>query len=176
MANALPLALPDTRSALSQHPLHICSLGALEKWEDIMHTRRALIAGLLAGLAAATIDTAEAAPPARRGRRRTRRRVRRRVRRRHRRRVRRRVVAGRTLLVVPVAAAVGWELMVDNSVYVVTRVYVVDGQEMVDLQASNGIVKSEPVVREDTADNTVEMEGSTLPEDDTTTPGIETEV
>jgi len=144
-----------------------------------MHTRRALIGALVAGFAIATLEPADAAPPAARRRRRrrtTRRVVRRRVRRRHRRRVRRRVVAGRSLLVVPVALAVGWELLVDDQVYVVTRVYEVDGVETVDLKSSDGATKSEAILREDTEGNQTELEGSELPDDDTTTPGVTVEI
>ncbi|MEO0604500.1 MAG: hypothetical protein AAF211_23905 [Myxococcota bacterium] len=136
-----------------------------------MTTRRSFIGALVAGLAIMTVD-AEAAPR-RRARRRTRRRVRRRVRRRHRRRVGRRVVAGRSLLVVPVGIAVGWELVVDDRMWVVTSIQSVDGQETVVLKASDGSTASEPILREDTTDNAVELEGSELPESDTTTPGIE---
>ncbi len=140
-----------------------------------MTTRRSLIVALLAGLAVAAVE-AEASPARRTIRRRTRRRTRRRVRRRHRRRVRRRVVAGRSVLVVPVALAVGWELVVDDRVWIVTRVYTVEGVETAELKASDGTTRSEPIVREDTADNREELEGSPLPESDTTTPGVDTEV
>ncbi|MEM6928493.1 MAG: hypothetical protein AAF602_16275 [Myxococcota bacterium] len=136
-----------------------------------MTTRRSFLGALVAGLAIMTLD-AEAAPR-HRARRRTRRRVRRRFRRRHRRRVRRRVVAGRSLLVVPVGLAVGWELVVDDRVWVVTSIQSTDGQETAVMKASDGSTTSEPILREDTADNGVELEGSELPESDTTTPGVE---
>ena len=139
-----------------------------------MQTRRALVAAIAASLALVTLD-AEAVPPAARRRRRTRRTVRRRVRRRHRRRVRRRVVAGRSYLVVPVALAVGWELAFDDQVWVVTRIHVVEGTETVELKATDGTTASEPIVREDTTDNTTELEGSELPEGDTATPGVDSE-
>lgn len=141
-----------------------------------MHTRRTLILAVIAGLATASLSDAEANPRARsRVRRRTRRTVRRRVRRRHRRRVRRRVIAGRSVLVVPIGLAVGWELMIDDRVYVVTSINKVEGGETAELQASDGSVKSEPIHREDTDENAVEHEGSELPEGDTTTPGVENE-
>lgn len=72
--------------------------------------------------------------------------------------------------------AVGWELMVDNTVYVVKNVTVVNGQESVVLVSSSGKTITEPILREDTADNSVELEGSQLPDSDTTTPGIEVEI
>ena len=138
-----------------------------------MTTRRQMI-----GLAVAALGVAALAPEDALGgpRRRVNRRTRRRVRRRHRRRVRRRVILGVPTLVVPVSLAVGWELEVDATVYVVTRIYMDDGVEKVVLTASNGATLEEPILREDTAENGKELEGSELPEGDSTTPGIEIEI
>lgn len=142
-----------------------------------MISRRQLVLSLAAAIGVAAIGSGDAeAAPRSPARRRTRRRTtRRRVRRRHRRVVRRRVVVGTSMLVVPVTLAVGWELVVDDRVYVVEKIYVVDDVEMVTLVASDGTTIEEPVVREDTPENSQEMEGSELPEDDTTTPNVETE-
>lgn len=142
-----------------------------------MTTRRTLIIALVGAAAVAAAPEAIAAPR-RRVRRRTRRRTRRRVRRRHRRRVTRRVVAGVSYLVVPVSVAVGWELMMDNQVYTVTKIVpaTADGPETVIITASNGQTQTMAILREDTPENAAELEGSEIPEGDTSTPGIESEV
>ncbi len=143
-----------------------------------MIDRRKFSAGLIAGLALLLAGEAEARP-GRRARRRTRRRVRRRVRRRIRRRVVRRNVRGRKLWVVPVAAAVGWELMLDDRVVVVVQEQGAKKDEpdvhVLVVQDSSGKNETVEVVREDTADNSQDLKGSELPEGDTTTPAIETE-
>lgn len=139
-----------------------------------MNSRREVIAFFLA--AAALPGAAMAGPVRRVARRTTRRVVRRTVRRRHRRRVRRRVVAGASLLVVPTALAVGWELEVDRTVYVVKSVEPRGDTEVVVLVAANGSTLTETILREDDAENSVELEGSTLPDDDTSTPSVTVEV
>lgn len=150
--------------------------------------RRQFLAGLVAGAASLTIlpGLGEAATPARRRRRR--RRVRRRIRRRVRRRAVRRLVRGRPFWVVPVGLVVGWELMHEDRVVVVREIKVVEieGEKtevavVVDPSAKVEAGKAPafeeiPIVREDTKDNAVELEGSRLPDDDKTTPGVEAEI
>lgn len=143
-----------------------------------MMNRREVTTGLLALMALLAAGEADARP-ARRARRRTRRRVRRRVRRRHRRRVVRRTVAGRAVWVVPVAAAVGWELMLDDKVVVVVedKGAKPDNPDVVVLVVKDESGKTQTIeaVREDTADNSKALQGSKLPDSDTTTPAVETE-
>jgi hypothetical protein len=140
--------------------------------------RRTLLASLAAVFGAALVfgcGEAEAQRgPARR------RRVRRLIRRRHRRRVVLRIVNGRPVWVVPVALAVGWELLHRDRVVIVkeTKVVEKDGRkvEIAVVQDSAGKTEAIEIVREDTADNTVALKGSALPQGDTTTPGVEEEV
>lgn len=143
-----------------------------------MINRREATTGLLAFLSLLAVGEADAAPRRRKARRK-RRRVRRRVRRRIRRRVVRRTVAGRRLWVVPVAAAVGWELMLDDRVVTVVedKGPKADAPDVVVLVVKDEAGKQETieVVREDTDENGKDLQGSTLPEGDTTTPAIESE-
>ena len=91
-------------------------------------------------------------------------------RRRHRRRVRRRVrrralwrsVHGRRLLVVPVGVAVGWEFAVDNRIVVVREVHPND----IVVVDADGKIETIAVVKEDTTENSEELEGSEYEEDD----------
>jgi len=82
--------------------------------------------------------------------------------------------------VVPVAVAVGWELMRDDKVVVVKEVKVVEVEaeprEIVVVVHADGTQEEIEIVREDDENNAVELEGSILPEGDEKTPGIETEV
>ena len=120
------------------------------------HTRRALLIGLLALLPSAAFAHPGLHRHPHRGARR--RRIRRRVhRRRVRRRVRWRVVAGRRLLVVPLAVAVGWELALDDRIVVVKEVH---GETLVVVHA-DGKRETVEIVREDTDENARELEGST---------------
>ncbi|MBX7098561.1 MAG: hypothetical protein K1X89_12690 [Myxococcaceae bacterium] len=130
--------------------------------------RRTLNRSLLLGLAAALTTEALAGPR----RRRIRRRVRRRIRRRIRRHVLWRTVAGRRLLVVPVAVAVGWELAVDQRVVVVREVR---AETVVVADLKTSATEELPAVREDDAENAKELPGTVLAEGDTTTPSRETE-
>ena len=66
--------------------------------------------------------------------------------------------------------------MVDNKVYVVTKVQQVEQVEQFTLQSSDGESLEVEVVREDDDLNSVEQEGSELPESDTTTPSGEATV
>lgn len=130
--------------------------------------RRTLTRTLLLGALAATVTEALAGPR----RRRIRRRVRRRIRRRIRRRVLWRTVAGRRLLVVPVAVAVGWELAVDKRVVVVREVR---ADTVVVADAKTNATEELAIVKEDDAENVKELPGTVLAEADTTTPSRETE-
>ncbi len=151
-----------------------------------MTTRRDVLSALAALIAAGVVlspEDALAGPKGRKARRRRRRRVkrrvRRRIRRRHRRRVRRRVIAGRNLWVVPVAVAVGWELMLDDRVVVVRerRTKRVDDVDVVVLVVADDSGKTEEieVSLEDDETNSQVLAGSVLPDDDTSTPAVETE-
>ena len=140
--------------------------------------RRDLAAALAAVFGAALIvDPTHALAQAVRRRRR---RVRRRVRRRHRRLAVTRVVRGRRLWVVPVGLAVGWELVHDNRVVIVREIKVVerDGARVEVAVVQDGAGKTEEVevLREDTADNRNELEGSVIADSDQSTPGVEAEI
>jgi hypothetical protein len=143
------------------------------KTEPDMTRRTALLSAL--ALTLAGLGGAEARPgPAQRRRRR---RMRRRIRRRIRRRVAFRMRAGRRFLVVPVAMAAGWELAIGNQVSVVKEVRPAQGGvEMAVVQYPDGKTQEVALAREDTPENTAEMEGTQLPEGDTTTPAVEAEV
>lgn len=107
---------------------------------------------------------------------RQRRRVRRRTRRRTRRRVRRRAavrsIHGRNVLVVPVDMSAGWELAVASRVVVVHEVR---PTSIIVSDASGGGQEEIEIVREDTAENLVEEQGTAIAENDTTTPYREVE-
>jgi hypothetical protein len=140
--------------------------------------RRELLGSLGAGFVGALVTgfgTAEAGPRAIH-----RRRVRRRIRRRIRRRVVLRTIAGRRLWVVPVGLAVGWELVHENRVVVVkeTKYIEVEGskREVVIVQGSDGKTEQIEVAREDTPENSKNLEGSVLADGDKTTPGVDSEV
>lgn len=140
--------------------------------------RRALSAAL-AALLGATL-AAEPLTVAAQVLRRRRRRVRRRIRRRFRRRVATRIVFGRRFWVVPVALAVGWELVHENRVVVVreTRIVERDGNrvEVAVVADSSGKTEEIEIVREDTRENSQELEGSRIADGDAATPGIDAEV
>jgi hypothetical protein len=114
--------------------------------------------GLLLGLIALLVSPAFGHPgphlhPHRRRVRRVRRRV---MRRRIRRRVLWRAFGPRRLLVVPLAIAVGWELMVDDRVVVVHEVHV----DHIIVKDADGKTEKVETVKEDNADNAKELEGS----------------
>ncbi len=144
--------------------------------------RRQALLGILAAAFGTVLgaDDAEAGPRRRAKKARKRRRRRRRVRRRIRRRVRRRVVRGRNLWVIPVAAAVGWELMLDDKVVVVKETKIVEKEaekvEVVVVVHPDGTTEEIEVAREDDDENGKDLEGTELAADDTTTPAIETEI
>lgn len=81
--------------------------------------------------------------------------------------MRRRTVAGRSVVVIPVATTVGWELEVESQVVVVTSVQPASGDqpETITVQDSSGSTSTMEVVREDTADNGVELEGTEVEEE-----------
>jgi hypothetical protein len=86
-----------------------------------------------------------------------RRRIRRRVmRRRIRRAVLWRTVGGRRLLFVPLAVAVGWELLVDDKVVVVKEVHT----HHIVVEHSDGTTQKLDVKKEDTKENKKDLEGS----------------
>jgi hypothetical protein len=102
------------------------------------------------------------------------------VRRRIRRRVTFRTVAGRRVWVAPVALAVGWELALENNrVVVVREIRSVERSgtrvEVAVVQGANGKTEELEIVREDTAENKQDLQGSVLPDDDKTTPAVEKE-
>ena len=157
-----------------------------------MLSRRTFAISALSLLVSGCFRTRRRGPRARRapGRRRApvrRRRVarnryirRRRVRRRIHRRLMWRTVTGRRVAVVPVGVVVGWQLSMPDRVVVVHEVKTVyvEGkpQERIVVVGDNGYREEIPVVREDTAENRKELEGSELPSTDTTTPALEVEV
>lgn len=117
-------------------------------------TRRTFLTGVLLLLAAPAL--AHPGPhrhPHRRllGRRLFRRRLRR-----VRRRVLWRSVAGRRVLVVPLALAVGWELMVDEKPVVVHEVH----EHHVVVKHADGKTEKLEIAKEDTVENSQELEGS----------------
>jgi hypothetical protein len=134
-------------------------------------------AGFFAGLCVAGATPVDAGQ--RRPIRRTRR-ARRLVRRRIRRRVIFRTVAGRRVLVAPVALAVGWELALDdNRVVVVKETKFVERNgarvEVAVVATADGKTEEIEFIREDTPDNAKNLEGSILPDADKTTPAVEKE-
>ena len=143
--------------------------------------RRLLVSlgGILGGVVTLGWSDAAGSQRARAGR--ARRRVRRRVRRRIRRRIVRRVVLGRRVWVAPVALAVGWELaLAPNRVVVVKETKFVERAgtrvEVAVVQGTDGKTEELEIAREDTAENAKNLEGSVLPNDDKTTPGVEAEI
>ncbi len=60
------------------------------------------------------------------------------------------------MLVVPVGLAIGWELALDDRVVVVREIH----EHKIVVERADGTTESIEVVKEDTADNTKELEGS----------------
>ncbi len=121
--------------------------------------RRTML-GLLASTVGFAATEAVAGP---RLRRRVRRRIRRRVRRRIRRRVIWRTLGPRRALVVPLALAIGWELALDNRVVVVHELR---PDVIVVVDAKTNAKEEIAIVKEDTADNAKELEGTLLAAND----------
>ncbi|MBC7983240.1 MAG: hypothetical protein H7Y02_05225 [Candidatus Obscuribacterales bacterium] len=140
--------------------------------------RRMFLASLAAALggviALSSFDAA--AGPVRRARRRVRRRV---IRRRVRRHAFTRVVLGRSLWVVPLGLAVGWELMHDDRIVVVKETKIIEKEgakvEVAVVETSDGKKEEISILREDNAQNRKSLEGSVLPDDDKSTPGVKSE-
>lgn len=90
------------------------------------------------------------------------------------------MLLGRPVWVVPIGLAVGWELLHDDKVVVVREVKIVEvdgGQrEVLVVAHRDGTVEDVEVVREDDEANAVELEGSTLPQGDESTPGVDAEI
>lgn len=118
-------------------------------------SRRVVVTGLLAlvALPALAHPGRHRHPHGRGPRVRPRRRIRRR---RVRRRVVWRTVRGRRVLVVPTALAIGWELVVDDRVVVVTEVH----EHRVVVEHADGSKESIDVVKEDSGENAEDLEGS----------------
>jgi hypothetical protein len=82
-----------------------------------------------------------------------------------------------------VGLAIGWELVHHDRVVVVKEIEIVetDGvkSEVAVVQNAEGDdeeLERVAIVRQDTKGNQLELEGSRLPDDDTTTPGVEAEI
>jgi hypothetical protein len=137
--------------------------------------RRDLLPGVFAMFGAIALSTAAEAEPQRRKVARWPRR-RRFYRRRFRRFAFTRVVFGRPFWVVPVSLVIGWELMHRNRVVVVkeTRIIEKDGQktEVAVVQDSTGKSEEVEILREDNVENSEELEGSVIPDEDTATPAV----
>lgn len=114
-------------------------------------SRRLFLTVLLAFWAAPTMLVHSG--PLRKRRRRRRRRF-------WRRRIRRhavwRTVGGRRFLVVPVGIAVGWELLKDDKVVVVKEVH----KHRIVVEHTNGKTEEIEIVKEDTKENSKDLEGS----------------
>ena len=141
--------------------------------------RRGFFGSLGAGFVGALFFGLREAGAVPRGVRAHRRRVRRRIRRRFRRRVAIRMWRGHPLWVVPVGLAVGWELVHENRVVVVkeTKFIEVDGAktEVAIVEGSDGKTEQVMVAREDTPENSKNLEGSVISDSDKKTPGVESE-
>lgn len=82
--------------------------------------------------------------------------------------------------IAPLALAVGWELVLaPNRVVVVKETkYVERGGTRVEVavvQNADGKTEEIEIAREDTAENTKNVQGSVLPDGDTSTPAVEAE-
>ena len=114
-------------------------------------SRRVLLTGLFALVASSALaHTGRHRHPHRPGRRWVRRR-------RIRRRVRWRTVRGRRLLVVPLTLHIGTELLMDNDIVVVVREV---HEHKIVVEHADGHTEEIEVEREDTEENTKDLEGS----------------
>jgi hypothetical protein len=97
-----------------------------------------------------------------------------------RRRIRRPVVIrtrfGRPFWVVPLGLVAGWELSNANRVVVVRETHFIEKagvrSEVAIVQDTSEKIEQVEITREDTAENSKNLQGSVLDEDDTTTPAI----
>jgi len=98
------------------------------------------------------------------------------VRRRIRRPVDIRTSSGRTFWVVPVGLVAGWELSYANRVVVVRETHFVEKagvrSEVAIVQDMSDKIEQVEITREDTAENSRNLQGSVLDEGDTTTPAL----
>lgn len=73
--------------------------------------------------------------------------------------------SGRWLLQIPAATAIGWELVIEDRVVLVTDVELEDGAERLMLEpVGGGTPEAVEVVREDTPENGEEHQGSEIEE------------
>lgn len=91
-----------------------------------------------------------------------------------------RTVAGRRVWLAPIALAVGWELVLDSDrVVVVRETKFVERSgtkvEVAVVQHADGKTEELEIARENTVENSKNLEGSVLSDDDKTTPGVEKE-
>jgi hypothetical protein len=81
---------------------------------------------------------------------------------------------------VPVALAIGWELVHENRIVVVKEIRFVERDgvkvEVAVVEDSAGVTEEVEVLREDTAANRQELEGSLIADADRTTPGVAAEI
>ncbi len=100
-----------------------------------------------------------------------------RARRRFRRHAFSRVMLGRPVWVVPMGLAVGWELVHANRVVVVREIKEIerDGQktEVAVVQEATAKPEEIEITRQDSAENSAELPGSEIAEDDLESPGVE---
>ena len=97
-----------------------------------------------------------------------------------RRRIRRPVVirtgVGRPVWVVPVGLVAGWELSHANRVVVVRETHFTENagvkSEVAIVQDTSDRIEQVEILREDTAENSRNLQGSVLDEDDSTTPAF----
>jgi hypothetical protein len=80
----------------------------------------------------------------------------------------------------PAALAVGWELVLNNNrVVVVKEIKFIERSgtkvEIAVVQGADGKIEEIEIVRENTAENSKDLQGSILPDEDKTTPAIEKE-
>ena len=132
-----------------------------------MTNRRVFLSGILASAAAifaGIVATDSDAGPRRRKKRRqkAKRKHNRKVHRRVRRRTRWRVVRGRRRLVVPLGIAIGWELAYDDHVVLVKEVH----EHHIVVEHPDGTTENVDVHQEDTEENSEELEGSVIEEEE----------
>lgn len=142
--------------------------------------RRSFVISVFAAIAALVAPVRDSEAGSRARRRSHRRRVRRHIRRRIRRRVVFRRVRGRGFWVVPVGLVVGWELVHHDRVVVVHEVHFVEKDgvktEVAVVHDASGKAEEIPILREDNGENGKDLEGSRLPDDDKTSPGVDVEI
>jgi len=121
-----------------------------------MNGRRRFLASILTGLLWLLVPGLGEAGPIERRRRRRRRRYRR-----IRRHVAWRVLGPRRLLVVPAAVVVSWELAIGPRIVIVEEVH----HDHIIVKHTSGETEKIEVVKEDTTENTKDLEGSEVEEE-----------